>query len=192
MTRLATEIATRPDLDEEAALNSYLNHFNLSRTDVDSNDGYSTMLKAAVIREVAEGRLPQRLDPVGRIPFNLMKSEQLVWMGDDVEYLEEVTRRERRGTSHGVSMRVSKGLYYSPRAFSSASHEWQETVHVDTGLIGVTTKHIYFHGSRKRFRVRYDRISHSSHTRTASGSCVTPRRQSRSHSSPGTAGSSTT
>ena len=29
---------------------------------------------------------------------------------------------------------------------------------VDTGLLGLTTKHVYFAGSRKKFRVRYDRI----------------------------------
>ena len=34
----------------------------------------------------------------------------------------------------------------------------EETVHQDTGLLGFTTKHLYFSGGRKRFRVRYDRI----------------------------------
>ena len=29
---------------------------------------------------------------------------------------------------------------------------------MDTGLMGVTTKHLYFHGPRKRFRVRLDKI----------------------------------
>ena len=28
----------------------------------------------------------------------------------------------------------------------------------DTGLLGLTTKYVYFAGSRKKFRVRYDRI----------------------------------
>ena len=36
--------------------------------------------------------------------------------------------------------------------------EWDETVRLDTGLMGLTTKHIYFAGDTKRFRVRYDRI----------------------------------
>ena len=30
--------------------------------------------------------------------------------------------------------------------------------HADTGLLGLTTKHIYFAGRKKKFRVRYDRI----------------------------------
>ena len=145
-------------LDEETALASYLSHFNLSANDVNSSEGHTRMVKAVVIREASEGLVPQRLKVKGRVPFNLMKSEQLVWMINDVKYLEVLTRRQRRGASHGVSVRIAKGVYYSPRTFSSQTHEWEETVHVDTGILGVTTKHLYFHGARKRFRVRYDRV----------------------------------
>lgn len=145
-------------LDEENALIRYLRRFNFSQTDVNANGGYTNMIKSAVIREAAEGLIPDRLNLDTRPPFNLMKSEQLVWVIDDVGYYEIKTRRERRGASHGVSIRVAKGLYYSPRTFRSRAVEWEETVHEDTGLLGVTSKHIYFHGSRKRFRIRYDRI----------------------------------
>ena len=145
-------------LDEEATLVRYLRRFNLSARDVNASGGHTDMVKAAVIREAAEGLVPQRQEVSGPVPFNLMKSEQLVWVMEDVDYHEVVTRRERRGTSHGLSIRVAKGLYYRPGMFRSQVHEWEETVHVDAGLLGITTKHIYFHGSRKRFRIRYDRI----------------------------------
>ena len=145
-------------LDEEAALVRYLRRFDLSARDVDGGGAHTNLVKAAVIREVAEGVVPQRQNVPGGVPFNLMKSEQLVWVVREVDYLEVVTRRQRRGHSHGVSIRIAKGLYYSPRVFRSRTHEWEETVHVDSGLLGVTTKHLYFHGSRKRFRIRYDRI----------------------------------
>jgi hypothetical protein len=145
-------------LDEENALIRYLRRFGLEQSDVDANGAYHNMIKSAVIREAAEGLIPERLGQLPPVPFNLMKSEQLVWVIDGVDYYEVKTRRERRGTSHGVSIRVAKGLYYRPSTFSSRSVEWEETVHEDTGLLGVTSKHIYFHGPRKRFRIRYDRI----------------------------------
>ncbi|MCY4556129.1 MAG: hypothetical protein OXF79_07065 [Chloroflexi bacterium] len=145
-------------LDEENALIRYLQRFGLEQSDVDANGAYHNMIKSAVIREAAEGLIPERLGELPQIPFNLMKSEQLVWVIDGVDYYEVKTRRERRGTSHGVSIRVAKGLYYRPSTFSSRAVEWEETVHEDTGLLGVTSKHIYFHGPRKRFRIRYDRI----------------------------------
>ena len=144
-------------LDEEHALIRYLNRFDLSRQDVNENGAHHSMVQCAVIREAAEGIVPDRFGPV-RVPFNLMKSEKLVWAIEDVDYLEVKVRRERRGSSHGLSIRVARGIYYRPGIFRSQPIEWEETVHADTGLLGVTTKHIYFHGPRKRFRVRYDRI----------------------------------
>ena len=80
------------------------------------------------------------------------------WVIQSADYLETVVRRERHGTSHDVSIRVARGLYYSPRQFRSRPIEWEETVHADTGMLRLTTKHLYFAGARKRFRVRYDKI----------------------------------
>ena len=107
---------------------------------------------------MTQGIIPQHQQVSGAVPFNLMKSETLVWVLQDVDYLEAVVRRERQGTSHGLSIRVARGLYYRPSTFRSRPIEWDETVHADTGLLGLTTKHIYFAGTRKKFRVRYDRI----------------------------------
>ena len=145
-------------LDEENALICYLRHFGLSQYSVNDNGAHTSMVQAAVIREAAEGIIPDRLGDIGRVPFNLMKSEKLVWVFDGVDYYEVRTRRERRGTSHGASIRIAKGLYYRPSTFSSRTEEWEETARMDTGLLGVTSKHLYFHGPRKRFRIRYDRI----------------------------------
>ncbi|MDE2780794.1 MAG: hypothetical protein OXI91_14130 [Chloroflexota bacterium] len=144
--------------DEENALHRYLDHFNITVTQADDNGVLTILVQAAVIRDITEGIVPQRQNINGRIPFNLMKSEQLIWVMDGVDYLEVVTRRERRGSSHGLSIRVARGVYYRPGVFRSRSVEWEETVHQDTGLLGFTTKHLYFSGPKKKFRVRYDRI----------------------------------
>ena len=93
-----------------------------------------------------------------RIPFNLMKSELFIWVIQDADYLETVVRRERQDSSQGVSIRVARGLCCSPRQFRGRSVEWEEIVKADTGLLGLTTKHVYFAGPKKKFRVRYDRI----------------------------------
>ena len=145
-------------LDEENALSRYLDRFGLTTQDVNLNGAHTSVVQAAVIRDVTQGIVPQRQTITGRIPFNLMKSETLVWVIQGVDYLETVVRRERRGSSHGLSVRVARGVYYRPSTFRSRPIEWEETVHADTGLLGLTTKHIYFAGSRKKFRVRYDRI----------------------------------
>ena len=92
------------------------------------------------------------------LPFNFQKSETLVWAFPDVDYLERQTRRVRQGASHGVSIRVMRGLYYQPRQFRSESVETNVTKHVDSGTVAVTDKHIYFAGREKSFRIAYARI----------------------------------
>ena len=62
------------------------------------------------------------------------ESEPLSWVMDDVDYIETVVRRERRGSSHGLSIRIARGVYYRPSAFRNRAIEWEESVHQDTGL----------------------------------------------------------
>ena len=88
-------------LDEENALARYADHFSLAQHDLDRNGVQTSLVQAAVLRDITMGIIPQRQNIQGGVPFNLMKSETLVWIIDGVDYLETVTRRERRGTSHG-------------------------------------------------------------------------------------------
>ena len=46
------------------------------------------MAFAAVNRDIAEGIVPQGQNITGRVPFNLRKSETLVWVMDEVDYLD--------------------------------------------------------------------------------------------------------
>ena len=140
---------------EENALFRYMAYFNISRGDVE--DAHRDLVRAAVIRDLMNSEITYRLNVTDH-PFNLQKNEKLVWAFRGVEYIETKTKRERRGTSHGLSIRVARGLYYRPSTFKSRVHEWDENVHVDTGILGVTPKHLYFSGPRKSFRVRYDKI----------------------------------
>ena len=144
--------------DEEAALKRYISHFRLAPTALNRSGLHTAMVKSGILRGITEGRLPPKQKIDFYIPFNLMKSETLVWVMRDVDYQETVTRRERQGTSDGMSFRVARGVYYRTGTFRSRTIEWNEIIHADTGLLGFTTKHIYFAGSKKKFRVRYDKI----------------------------------
>jgi hypothetical protein len=94
-----------------------------------------------------EGKLPRRVTiESGKLPFNFQKNEQLVWLFQNVEYLEDKTRREYVGKSSGVSIRIAKGVYYRTGAFKGHPIERTERVSLGHGLLGVTTKHLYFDG----------------------------------------------
>ena len=48
----------------------------------------------------------------------------------DVDYIETVVRRERRGSSHGLRIRTSGGPYYRPSSFQSRVIEREEAGHL--------------------------------------------------------------
>ena len=149
--------------EEESAIDRYLERFGLDGDgDPVLREARDRATKAMVIRSVCEGTVPEvnfRAAPGSMpIPFNFQKSEQLVWLFDGVDYYQMRTRREFRGGSTGASVRVASGVYLRQSAFRGHPVSVTETVKADAGLLGVTTRHIYFHGARERFRVRLDRI----------------------------------
>ena len=74
------------------------------------------------------------------------------------EYIEDRMHRQYVGGSRGVSVRVMKGVYYHVGGFKGHAIDRTERIHVDTGLVVATSKHIYFAGPKKAFRVPYIKI----------------------------------
>ena len=62
------------------------------------------------------------------------------------------------GVSHGVSVRLVKGVYYRVGAFKGRPVVRQERVSLGMGTLYVTTKHIYFSGPQKSLRIPYSKI----------------------------------
>ncbi len=84
-----------------------------------------------------------RIEPnvaMDNTPINFQKSESLIWIFPESEYLKEVVVQRRRHSKWGVI----------PTIFGMES--------IDRGTVGLTTKHIYFVGGKERFRIRYDRV----------------------------------
>lgn len=143
---------------EESALVELADRFGLAQDALDGNGAWTRVVQGSVLRDVLDGEIPEKVQVDGHLPFNLQKSERLVWLFRGVNYLEDRTRTRYVGGSQGVSVRVARGLYYRTGAFKGERVQSTETVYADTGLLGATTKHLYFAGPNKGFRIRYDRI----------------------------------
>jgi len=146
------------DENEEKKLVAFSERFGLSQQMLDRDGSWTKVVKGAVIRDLLNGVVPQRVKVSGGLPFNFTASEQLVWLFNGVKYLEDKTRRQYVGGYSGVSVRVMKGVYYRTGGFRGNPVETVERTHVDTGTLAVTTKHIYFAGPAKSFRIRHDKI----------------------------------
>ena len=146
------------DETEEKRLVEFKNHFVLSQSDLDKNGALTKTAKAAVLRDVMNGVLPQRVNVDGNININFQKNEQLVWVFPTSDYLEDKTKRQYVGESRGVSVRVMKGVYYRVGAFKGQTIDRTERTHLDTGLVVCTNKNIYFSGQNKSLRVPYSKV----------------------------------
>jgi len=144
--------------EEESRLVALRDRYALSQEELNRNGAYMRVAHAAVLRDLSEGKMPNRMTFEGNLRFNFQKAEQLVWVFQRVKYYEQKTRREYVGGSVGVSARVAKGLYLRTSSFRGHPVETTETVHLDTGTVAVTDKHIYFGGSVKSFRIPYNKV----------------------------------
>jgi hypothetical protein len=146
------------DTTEEKRLTEFKERFALSQSELDRNGALTKTAKAAVLRDVLNGVIPQRMSFGGNLPINLQKNEQIVWAFSGSKYLEDKTRRQFVGGLQGASIRVMKGVYYRVGAFKGQAVEHIERIHIDTGLVVVTNKNIYFAGPRKSIRLPYIKI----------------------------------
>jgi hypothetical protein len=146
------------DAAEEHRLAEFRERFTLSQSELDRSGSLTRVAQAGVLRDVLNGVLPKRMAFEEPLPINLQKDEQVVWAFSGSRYLEDKTHRQYVGGSQGISIRVMKGVYYRTSAFKGHAVEYTERVHVDTGLVAVTNKNLYFVGPKKSVRLSYAKI----------------------------------
>jgi hypothetical protein len=146
------------DEKEEQRLVEFKERFALSQSDLNRNGALTKTAKAAVLRDVLNGIIPKRVSVNENLPMNFQKGEQIVWAFPGADYLEDKARQQYVGGSQGVSIRVMKGVYYRVGAFKGQPVERTERVHVDTGWVVITNKHIYFAGPAKSLRIPYSKV----------------------------------
>jgi hypothetical protein len=135
----------------------FANQLGLTPEDLNANGAFDRAVKGKILSDLLEGRVPIA-EIKGHLPFNLKKSEQPVYLFNSVGYLEERTRTTYVGRSHGVSVKVVKGVYYRVGAFKGTPVSTSQMEFVDSGLLAVTTENLYYQGQRKSFRIPYSKI----------------------------------
>ena len=144
--------------EEEKRLKAMVPAFGLNKPEVVNSEAFQLIEKGAFIRDLLNGKMPENLTVREGLPFNFQKSEKLLWVFDNVDYYEKVTKKHYSGGYSGFSVRVARGLYWRIGGFRGKPVVTTELDRVDRGVMAVTNKHIYFAGENRIFRVRLDRI----------------------------------
>lgn len=142
--------------DEEKRVIAAAELFALGQNELNEHGNWTALAKAATLRELFEGNMPERLKISG-LSLVLQKGEKIVWAFPDAEYIEQRTQRGFSGVSHGLSIRVMKGVYYRPSVFKGSPVERTAAVSHGKGTLVITNKHVSFVGS-KSIRIPYRKI----------------------------------
>ena len=118
--------------------------------------------QATILMIIQRGKIPIPHDidfeaAAKYLPFRFMKSEHLIYAFSNVRYLEMRIKREIVSRSAGTSVRVTKGVYVRAGQSRGTPVETDEFADRGTGLMAITTKHLYFHGERS-FRLNLSKI----------------------------------
>ena len=155
---------------DHQSLNEYRTYTGLKESELADFGIAEKLRQLALLRSlIVDGAIPNHdamedlVKAQPRAMFSLMNSETLLWVFPDVEYMTEVSQRRYSAGSRGVSVRVAKGV--NVRVGQTKGHSYTDTSMkvVDSGILGISTKHMYWAGQRglgrsKSFRIRLDRI----------------------------------
>lgn len=146
--------------EEEYTILEIGNHFSIESNDLNINGYHNKLVKASILRSIMEGNIPTdkiNID-IRELPFNFQKNEQIIWLEPYAELFEQKKRVQYVGGSQGVSIKIAKGVYYRTSASRGERVETEIMQHIDTGLLCVTNKHIYFSGEVKGNRIAFNKI----------------------------------
>lgn len=143
---------------EEQRLSAVQQAFSLAQKDLDIDGAYTRVAKAGVLRSLMQGQLPARVSVAGGVPVNLQKGESIIWAFRNVEMFEDKIQKEYVGRSQGMSFRIMKGVYYRVGGFKGRPVETTHRVKVDSGMLIVTERNVYFAGPSKSVRIPFKKI----------------------------------
>ena len=130
--------------------------------ELDHNGMLRQLVQGAAIAESAAGLVPQRMNfPQGAPAAALLRrSEQLVWLFDDVECCLGQLPPEPSPTITGVAAPGRHLPYYRPQSFVDRPAPDQGWESVARGQLAVASEHLHFRGPGLSIRLAYGSVVH--------------------------------
>jgi hypothetical protein len=152
-TALADHMLTE---QEESRIASLRTELGLTQDELGAS--HAALVKAAILRDLDQGRVPRRINFEGNCPVNLRHGEIIVWVFNNVAYHTVRSRTHYVGGSMGVSLRVMKGVYYRVGASKGERVQSAYLSHEGNGDLYVTDRAVYFVSPTSTFRIHGAKI----------------------------------
>jgi hypothetical protein len=131
--------------------------FGLTANDLPQNIQHR-FVKAHILRDIDDGRVPNRISIEGGLTPNLERGESVVWAFNTSKYFTTRSRTQYESVSHGVSVRLMKGVYY--RAGASKGHAVRTNYMSEegSGCLLITNRNVLFVGPGKGVKLPFRKI----------------------------------
>jgi hypothetical protein len=143
--------------DERGCIESISKAFEVSNDDIGSVTA-TKFVKACVVSDLEEGRIPSRIQFEGAASPRLDKNESMVWIFQPATYLTIRTRTEYVGGSHGISVRIAKGVYYRTSRYRGHPVKTENWEKEGVGALCVTNRNLIFVGGGQGLRIPLRKI----------------------------------
>lgn len=139
------------DRNEERTLTRLMDALALSEADFAPYR--NKIVKAAILREVLNGIVPQRFKLNGPLEVVLQKNETVIWMVRNVAAYEDKVRTRLVGGSTGMSVPIGQGIYLRSSGFSAEAEETVESTRIGIGDLIITDRNIFWAASPKTIKI---------------------------------------
>lgn len=146
-----------PTTKEERLAVELAKHYDFSKERV-PDSGWDKLVRLCIMRDLSEGKIPERIRIDGGLPFNMEAGERIVWLFNDAEYLEDRVVRSSNRSYGGLSVRVAPGIYlHGGQSAPAATSEG--FVSIDHGTLALTDRAVLFQGTHRALRFKYKDIA---------------------------------
>jgi hypothetical protein len=132
--------------NELGRFDTVLNAFGLEASALDEAGIRDKLVQALVLKDLSDGRSSTRIQLSTPLPIALKRDETIQWLFNGVTRREPRTSYHYEGGSHGVSIRLMKGVSYRVGSHRGQRVATTELVTVGSGALAVTNNALYFMG----------------------------------------------
>ncbi len=147
---------------EEKQILQMLQNAHISLDKADQYGGLTLLKKAALIRHIIQDEKPANI-PEGEYinRFNFLKSEQLVWVFDQVHYFALLMPDDEKDVAESQKEKILGGEYVPLSAFRELPFPMGGTVdYQGIGTMALTTHHVYFGSRDDIIKLNLTKVAH--------------------------------